>query len=119
MFTITNAGHQALREFAAAPTKPGLLKEDLAVKVYSASVADPQTLIAALNERAAQSAAKLERYQRQSAALPDPDGADLGPSLTLARGIAYERENINWCALAAERLQRHASIDNQSRGRVS
>ncbi len=109
MFTISKAGREELREFAAAPTKPGLLKEDLAVKVYAASVADPQALIAALNQRAAESAAKLERYERQSDALADPDGTDLGPSLTLARGIAYERENINWCALAAERLGRRAA----------
>jgi DNA-binding PadR family transcriptional regulator len=114
VFTITKAGQQTLREFAAAPTKPGAVKEDLAVKVYAAAVADPEALIAALNQRAAQSAAKLERYQRQADALADPNGADLGPSLTLARGIAYERENINWCALAAERLRRHGCNRDQS-----
>jgi DNA-binding PadR family transcriptional regulator len=109
VFTITKAGQQSLREFVAAPTKPGALKEDLAVKVYSAGVADPQALILALDQGAAQSAAKLERYQRQAEALADPDGADLGPSLTLARGIAYERENIDWCAMAAERVRRYAA----------
>lgn len=109
VFTITRAGEQQLRAFAAAPTKPGALKEDLAVKVYAAAVADPEALIAALHQRAAQSAVKLERYQRQADALVDPEGADLGPSLTLVRGIAYERENIDWCALAAERLRRASS----------
>jgi DNA-binding PadR family transcriptional regulator len=106
VFTITKAGRHGLREFAATPTKPGALKEDLAVKVYCAGVADPGALILALNQRGAQSAVKLERYQRQADALVDPDGADLGPSLTLARGIAYERENVNWCEMAAERLRR-------------
>jgi Virulence activator alpha C-term len=62
-------------------------------------------LAAALDERAAQAVAKLERYQRQADALAEPDGADLGPSLTLARGIAYERENVTWCTWAAERLR--------------
>lgn len=119
VFTISKAGRQALREFAAAPTKPGLLKQDLAVKVYAANVADPWALIDALNKAAEQSAAKLERYQRQADALADPDGADLGPSLTLARGIAYERENVNWCALAAERLRGRASNNNRSPARVS
>lgn len=114
VFRITEAGQRALSEFAAAPAKPGAIKEDLAVKIYAASIANPDTLIAALNERAAQSTAKLERYQSQADALADPDGADLGPSLTLARGIAYERENINWCAIAAERLQRHARDRDQS-----
>lgn len=97
VFTITETGRAALREFAAAPSKPGALKEDLAVKVYAAAVADPEALIAELHARATQATAKLERYQRQAEALAEPDGADLGPSLTLARGIAYERENANWC----------------------
>jgi DNA-binding PadR family transcriptional regulator len=119
MFTITNAGQQTLREFAAAPTKPGAVKEDLAVKVYAAAVVDPEALIAALNGRAAESAAKLERYERQANALADPDGADLGPSLTLARGIAYERESINWCALAADRLRRRASNPDHPKATAS
>jgi DNA-binding PadR family transcriptional regulator len=114
VFTITEAGRQTLREFAAAPTKPGAVKEDLAVKVYAAAIADPETLIVALEERAAHSAANLERYRHQADALTDPDGADLGPSLTLARGIAYERENIDWCALAAKRLRRRASNRDRS-----
>jgi DNA-binding PadR family transcriptional regulator len=117
VFTITEGGRDALREFAAAPTRPGAIKEDLAVKVYAAAIADPEALIAALDHRAAQSAVKLERYQSQADALGDPEGADLGPSLTLARGIAYERENINWCALAAERLRRRA--ERSARGAVT
>jgi DNA-binding PadR family transcriptional regulator len=119
VFTITKAGQQALREFAAAPTGVGALKEDLAVKVYAAGVADPEALIAALKQRAAQSAAKLERYQRLADALADPNGRDLRPSLTLARGITYEREKINWCALAAGRLRRHARNSDQSQATVS
>lgn len=105
VFTITHAGRQALREFAAEPTRPGALKEDLAVKVYAAGVVDHGVLAAALDARAAEATAKLERYQRRLDSLADPDGADLGPSLTLARGIAYERENISWCGWAAERLR--------------
>lgn len=105
VFTITAAGRDALREFARAPTKATALKEDLAVKVYAAAVADPDDLIAQLEERATQAAAKLERYERLAQDLADPDGADLGPSLTLDRGIAYERENIRWCREAARRLR--------------
>ncbi|MDQ6728960.1 MAG: hypothetical protein M3022_01290 [Actinomycetota bacterium] len=105
VFTITEAGRETLREFAAAPTKPGALKEDLAVKIYAVGVADPEGLACQLDERAAYAAAKLERYQRQADALADPDGADLGPSMTLTRGIAYERENANWCTWAADRLR--------------
>ncbi|HEY1853287.1 MAG TPA: PadR family transcriptional regulator [Solirubrobacterales bacterium] len=113
-FRISKAGREELRGFVAAPTRPGLLKEDLAVKVYAASAVDPAALIEALERGAEQAAAKLGRYERQADALADPDGADLGPSLTLARGIAYERENVAWCAFAAERLQR-LLIDDGSR----
>lgn len=114
VFAITTAGRRALREFAAVPAKPGALKEDLAVKVYAAAVADPEALVRVLDQRAAQSAVNLERYLRQAAALVDPDGADLGPSLTLARGIAYERENVAWCALAADRLRRRAASERSA-----
>ena len=117
MYTITEAGRQALREFAAQPTRPGALKEDLAVKVYAAGVVDPEALIAALDESAARAKVKLERYEMQAEALADPDGADLGPSLTLARGIAYERENISWCTMATERLRRHATSSHAPGGR--
>lgn len=116
VYRITEAGRHALREFAAEPTRAGAVKEDLAVKVYAASVADPEALIAALTGRAAQAQAKLERYGRQAAALSDPDDADLGPSLTLARGIAYERENIDWCTIAVERLRRRATSANSPSG---
>jgi DNA-binding PadR family transcriptional regulator len=109
VFTITKAGRQALREFAAAPGKPGLLKEDLAVKVYASALADPEALAAALEQGAVRAAAKLERYRRQANSLRDPDGADLGPSLTLVRGIAYERENVAWCKHAAERIRARAT----------
>jgi DNA-binding PadR family transcriptional regulator len=105
VFTITRAGREALRAFAAEPTRPGALKEDLAVKAYAAGVVDPEVLARELDKRAAYAAGKLERYQRQVDALADPDGADLGPSLTLARGIAYERENVKWCEWAAQRVR--------------
>jgi DNA-binding PadR family transcriptional regulator len=105
VLTITSAGREALRAFAAEPTKPGALKEDLAVKAYAAGVVDPQVLAAELDKRAAYAASKLARYQRQLDALADPDGADFGPSLTLARGIAYERENVEWCEWAALRVR--------------
>jgi DNA-binding PadR family transcriptional regulator len=119
VFTISKAGRETLREFAAAPTRPGLLKEDLAVKVYAGAAADPWDLIDALDKGGEQAAAKLERYERQADALADPDGADLGPSLALARGIAYERENVEWCALAAERLRRRGSVGAVPRAAAS
>lgn len=116
VFTMTPAGEQELRRFAAAPTKPGALKEDLAVKVYAAGIIDHELLAAALDERALHAAANLERYQRLSDGLADPDGADLGPSLTLARGIAYERENISWCTSSAQRLRAAAATRRSGAG---
>lgn len=113
VYTISKAGRQALREFAAEPTKPGAIKEDLAVKVYAAAVVDTDDLTTALSNRSLESQAKLDRYEQQAAALADPDGADLGASLTLARGIAYEQENINWCAVAIKRLRAAASRTSQ------
>jgi DNA-binding PadR family transcriptional regulator len=109
VFAITRSGREALAVFAAAPAKPGAIKDDLMVKVQAAAAADRAALADEIEERGRQAAAKLERYERLADALGDPDGADLGPSLTLARGIAFERETVAWCAQAAPRLRAAAA----------
>ena len=65
--------------FAAAPAKPGAIKDDLMVKVQAAAAADRAALADEIEARGRQAAAKLERYERLADALGDPDGADLGP----------------------------------------
>jgi DNA-binding PadR family transcriptional regulator len=105
VFTITRAGERALAEFAAGPAKPSAIKDDLMVKVHGAGAADRAALAAEVEARGAAAREKLARYERHLAALADPDGADLGPSLTLARGIAFEAETVRWCEDAAARLR--------------
>jgi DNA-binding PadR family transcriptional regulator len=110
VFAITRGGRDALAAFAAAPARPGAIKDDLMVKVQAAAaVADRAALAEEILERGRQAAAKLALYERLAEALADPDGADLGPSLTLARGIAFERETVSWCAQAAARLRASAT----------
>ena len=109
VFAITRGGRDALAAFAAAPAKPGAIKDDLMVKVQAAATADRAALADEIEERGRQAAAKLALYERLAEALADPDGADLGPSLTLARGVAFERETVSWCADAAARLRASAT----------
>jgi DNA-binding PadR family transcriptional regulator len=109
VFAITRGGRDALAAFAAAPAKPGAIKDDLMVKVQAAAAADHAALADEIEERGRQAVARLARYERLAAALADPDGADLGPSLTLARGIAFERESVSWCVDAAARLRASAT----------
>jgi len=105
VFVITRAGQRLLREFAGGVAKPSAIKDDLMVKVQAVAVADAAALADEIEARGAAARGKLADYERRAAALADPDGADLGPSLTLARGIAFERESVRWCAAAAARLR--------------
>lgn len=118
VFTITAAGHRELAAFAAAPTRPTALRDDLFVKVQAADDASAPVVAEALDERAAQATAKRARYQALLDGLLDGrDEAELlaeaervGPYLTLQRGLAFEAENANWCRRAAAVLRARSAM---------
>src|SRR5439155_17175915 len=60
VFTITDAGRQALRAFIERTSKPSFIRDDLLVKVHAAEAGDLATLAAELDERAAQARAKAD-----------------------------------------------------------
>ncbi|RLL65678.1 PadR family transcriptional regulator [Streptomyces sp. Z26] len=106
LFSLTDAGRAALREFTAEPPRPGAVRDELLVKVQALDDGDPDAVREFVAERASWARAKLDRYERLRARLLDGrteeehlrDAARVGPYLTLARGIAFEEENLRWCA---------------------
>src|SRR5258708_35314055 len=64
VFTVTDAGIGELRHFAAAATRPLFIRDDLAVKVQAIDHLDPAPVIAQLEERAAEAAAKLALFEK-------------------------------------------------------
>jgi DNA-binding PadR family transcriptional regulator len=105
LFSLTDAGHAALREFTAEPPRPGTIRDELMIKVQALDEAGPEAVRDFIAERAQWARGKLDRYYRLSERLLNGRGEDeylreadrVGPYLTLLRGISFEEENLRWC----------------------
>ncbi|CAM03933.1 PadR-like family transcriptional regulator [Saccharopolyspora erythraea NRRL 2338] len=119
MFTLTGAGLTELRRFAAAPSSPSSIRDDLMVKVVAADSVDAAELIGQLEERAAIAGAKIELFDkllgRMRGDLDEADflarAAQVGPYLTCLRGREFERGNRDWCDRAASVLRAREGAD--------
>ncbi|MFF9376650.1 PadR family transcriptional regulator [Streptomyces griseoluteus] len=118
LFSLTDAGHDALRAHLAAPiTRPTAIRDGLLVKVQCADIGDPAPVQADITAHMDWSRAKLARYERLRERLlagrTEDEflaGADrVGPYLTLLRGIAFEEENLRWGELALRVLAARSS----------
>ncbi|MDH6135923.1 DNA-binding PadR family transcriptional regulator [Kitasatospora sp. MAA4] len=113
VFQATEAGLAELREFTAAASKPSFIRDDLLVKVQGADHVDSGQLIEQLGERATAAEAKIELFsallhQMRGDESEDEfllDGERIGPYLTCLRGLAFERDNRDWCRRIADVLR--------------
>jgi DNA-binding PadR family transcriptional regulator len=104
MFSLTEAGHEAIQQFTSRAPKPAVIRDELAVKVLAADAGSASAVRDFVAERLQWATAKLERYERFQARLLDGRTEDdylaqterVGPYLTLLRGISFEQENIRW-----------------------
>ncbi|GAA3198148.1 PadR family transcriptional regulator [Actinocorallia longicatena] len=104
MFSLTDAGRLALHDFTARPARPGMMREELLVKVQSVDGGDVAAVMASVAERRAWGRTKLARYERARENILAGRSEEeflsgtqrIGPYLTLLRGIAFEEENIRW-----------------------
>ncbi|WKG03517.1 PadR family transcriptional regulator [Mycolicibacterium sp. HK-90] len=116
LYSLTDAGRQALLEFTAIPPKPGAIREDLLVQIQAVDSGNLEAVRAALTERLNWATAKLARYRRAQDHLLAGRTEDgylaeaerVGPYLTLLRGIRFEEENIDWAGRALAVLDRRA-----------
>lgn len=114
MFSLTEAGYEAIRQFTARAPKPSVIRDELAVKVLAADAGDARAVRDFMVERLQWASAKLQRYQRMRARMLDGRGEDeylaqaerVGPYLTLLRGISFEEENIRWAERALTIIER-------------
>ncbi|KMS69380.1 PadR family transcriptional regulator [Streptomyces viridochromogenes] len=104
MFTLTEAGREDLRAFAAEPPRrPTAVRDELLIKLQA--MEDPESTRALIEERTAWARGKLDRYEHVRDRLLDGRTEDeflcesdrVGPYLTLLRGISFEEENLRWC----------------------
>ncbi|MFG2621487.1 PadR family transcriptional regulator [Streptomyces sp. NPDC048507] len=117
LFRVTDAGRAELEEFAAAPSKPSFIRDDLLVKVQSADRVATAAVIEQLEERAAAAAAKIELLtgllRRMRGDVEETEflvrGERIGAYLTGLRGLAFEREHRDWCLRIAAVLKERES----------
>jgi DNA-binding PadR family transcriptional regulator len=108
MFSLTEAGHEAIQEFTGRAPKPSVIRDELMVKVQAADAGNAQAVREFILERLQWANAKLQRYERLRTRLLDGRSEEeylaqterVGPYLTLLRGISFEQENIRWAERA-------------------
>ncbi len=122
MYSLTDAGLEAIREFTAKAPKPGVIRDELMVKVSASDAGDAESVRAFIVERLQWATAKAQRYERFKARLLDGHSEDeylaraerVGPYLTLLRGIAFEQENIRWSEHALAVIDRRRRAPGRS-----
>lgn len=113
LFSLTEAGLAELAGFTARTPKPTAVRDELLVQVQALESGDSDAVRQAVTAKQATGETKLARYERLRERLLDgrtePDflatAERVGPYLTLARGIAFEQENIRWCEYVLEVLK--------------
>jgi DNA-binding PadR family transcriptional regulator len=104
MFSLTEAGYEAIRQFTSRAPKPSVIRDELSVKVMAVDAGNTQAVRDSMVERLRWAKAKLQRYERTRARMLDgrseaeylAQAERVGPYLTLLRGISFEKENIRW-----------------------
>lgn len=104
MYSLTDAGHEAIHQFTSEAPKPSVIRDELAVKLLAVDVGNTKAMRDFMIERLQWATAKLQRYERMRSRMLDGRDEDeyleqaerVGPYLTLMRGISFEQENIRW-----------------------
>ncbi|WP_428342093.1 PadR family transcriptional regulator [Mycobacterium sp.] len=108
IFSLTEAGYAAIREFTGRPAKVSAIRDELLIKVQAVDVGDAAAVLHLIGERRDRAEAKVQRYERLRSRILDGRSEEeflatalrVGPYLTLMRGISYEEENVRWAKRA-------------------
>jgi len=107
VYTVTSAGRAALRHWAARPSSPPSIKDDLLVRLYALDSVDIEPLRADLMARLEYHRDRFARYDRILRKLFPQDTAspaDTGKLLGLRIGMRHERAVADWCEEAIDAL---------------
>jgi DNA-binding PadR family transcriptional regulator len=123
VYSLTEAGRAALRDYTATPPKPSTIRDELMVKVAAFDAGDSAAVRGFVAERLQWATAKLARYEQLRARLLDGQTEEqylssaerVGPYLTLLRGISFEQENIRWADHALSVIERRRSRTDADR----
>jgi DNA-binding PadR family transcriptional regulator len=108
-YALTEQGRAVLIDWIMQPSEPGVLREDLLLKVRAGSLVPPDVLLTELHHRRALHVERLAVYRGlQERDFPDPDHLTYEQRLLylpLLRGLLFETENVTWCDTAIDLLQ--------------
>ena len=107
VYTLTPEGRAALRHWAARPSVPASIKDDLLVRLYALDSVDLEPLRTDLMARLEHHRDRCSRYERiLSKRFPDGTAslADTGKLLNLRLGVRHERAVVEWCEEALDAL---------------
>jgi len=109
LYTLTTEGRNTLVAWIMLPSEPGVLREDLLLKVRVGSLVPREVLLTELRRRRALHAERLAVYgEIQKRDFPDPQHLSYEQRclyLPLLRGVMFEKENVAWCDAAIDLLQ--------------
>jgi len=116
VYSVTETGLAALREWVIQPPEPAPSRDDLVLKAYAAWTADPAAAgrlfaaqIAGHRERLAAYEADWSNVQgRHHGGAPPVTHPDFGNYATLRCGIDYERQRIGWLEWISQQFAAHA-----------
>jgi DNA-binding PadR family transcriptional regulator len=92
VYTLTTEGKAAFRHWAARPSTPASIKDDLLIRIYALDAVDIEPLRADLMARQEHHRDRYERYERiLNKRFP------LGNLLGLRIGMRYEQMVAEWC----------------------
>ena len=114
VYALTPEGRAALRHWAARPSTPASIKDDLLVRLYALDSVDIDPLRTDLMARLEHHRDRCARYERiLSKRFPQgtAEPADLGKLLALRLGVRHERAVVEWCEEALEVLP--AGVSNE------
>ena len=108
-YELTLEGRNVLTEWMMQPSEPGVLREDLLLKVRAGSLVPLDVLLAELSHRRTLHTERLSVYHHiQEHDFPDPQHLSYEQRLLylpLLRGLMFETENVTWCDTAIDMLQ--------------
>jgi DNA-binding PadR family transcriptional regulator len=115
VYKLTPEGRAAFRHWAARPSVPASIKDDLLIRLYALEAVDIEPLRADLMARLEHHRDRYERYDRivkkrfpEGTASP----ADMGKLLNLRIGLRHEKMVTEWCEEAITALSAMSGASN-------
>ena len=112
IYTLTAEGRAALRQWAARPSRPASIKDDLLVRLYALDSIDIDPLRADLMARLEYHRDRFSRFEhilRKRFPEGAASSADTGKLLVLRMGLRHERAVVEWCEEALDTLSAGAN----------